>query len=132
MDAQESAGEPKAGRDEAEGLGSLPLATVAAVGETTPMEGAAAADLVNPVDEHPERGEPSEAEEEIERIMEEVEGEGQKPDQAEEGGDGSDDFGVDFARDGTDVAIVAVLVDEVANHAKHDDCANKLVSPSVE
>jgi hypothetical protein len=30
------------------------------------------------------------------------------------------------------VAIVAVLVDEVTNHAKHDDCANKLASPSVE
>lgn len=128
VDAQESAGEPKASGDEAEGLGGLPLAAVAAIGKTTPLERTAAADLVDPVDECTERGEPCEAEEEVERIMEEVEGERQKPDKAEEGRDSSDNFSVDFAADGALVAIAMVLRDEVTDGAEYNDGTNKLAS----
>jgi hypothetical protein len=111
VDAQERAGEPKAGRDEAEGLSGLPLPTVAATCETIPVEGATAVDLVNPVDERTKRGKPGEAKKEVERIMQEVEGEWQKPDQAEEGRESSDNLSVYFASDRTIVAIVTVLVD---------------------
>ena len=126
MDAQESAGEPNAGRDEAEGLSGLPLPTVAAICETTPVERAAAVDLVNPVDERTKRGKPGATKKEVERIMQEVVGEWQKPDQAEEGRNGSDNFGVDFAGDGTLVAIVTVVVDEVADDSEHNNSTNKL------
>jgi hypothetical protein len=127
VDAQESAGEPKAGRDEAEGLSSLPLPTVAATCETAPVERAAAVDLVNPVDERAKRGKPGETKKEVERIMEEVEGEWQKPDQAEEGRDSSDNLSVDFASERTIVTIVMVLVDEVADDAEHNNSTNQLV-----
>ena len=69
VDTQESAGKPKAGRDEAEGLSGLPPPTVCATCETTPLERTAAVDLLNPVDERTERCKPGDAEKEIERIM---------------------------------------------------------------
>lgn len=89
---EKRASKPEACADEGERLGGLPLAAVAAIGETVPVECAAAADLVDPVDEGGEGGEPREAEEEVERVVEEVPGEGQEPDQAEESGDSGDDL----------------------------------------
>ena len=69
MDTQEHAGKPKAGRDEAEGLSGLPLAAVAAIGETTPLKGTAATNFMTPVDERAERSKPGEAKKAVERIM---------------------------------------------------------------
>jgi hypothetical protein len=73
--------------------------------------------LLDPVDEGGEGREPGEAEEEVERVVQEVLGEREHPDKREESGDGGDDFCVDFAADGTDMAVVPVLVDEVADDA---------------
>ena len=62
------------------------------------MERTAAADLVDPVDEDTEGGKPSEAEDEVERVVQEVPGEWQEPDQAEESRDGGDNL-VEFVND---------------------------------
>jgi hypothetical protein len=127
VNAQERAGEPNAGRDEAEGLSGLPLPTVAATCETIPVERTTAMGLVNPVDERTERGKPGEAKKEVERIMQEVVGEWQKPDQAEEGRDSSNNLSVDFATERTIVVIVMVFTDEVADDAEYNNSTNQLV-----
>lgn len=82
--------------------------------------------LVNPVDERTKRGKPGEAKNEIERIMQEVVGEWQKPNQAEEGRDSSDNLSVNFATDRTVVAIVMVLADEVTDDAEDNNSTNQL------
>lgn len=64
---------------------------------------------MNPIDEDTEGGEPRGAEEEVQRVVQEVPGERQQPDQAEEGRDGGDDLSVDLTADGAVMAIVAVL-----------------------
>ena len=127
MHAKESASKPEAGTDEAESLSRLPLATIAAIGNTSPVENAAAVDFVNPVDKDTEGSEPCSAKEEVKRIVQEVEGERQKPDQAEEGGDGGDNFRVDLTADRAIVTIVAVLMDEVAYNTKDHGGANELL-----
>jgi len=124
--AEESASKPEAGTDEAESLSRLPLAAIATIGNTSPVKRAAAVDLVDPVDKNTKGSEPCSAEEEVKWVVQEVEGEGQKPDQAEEGGDGGDNFRVDLTADRTIVTIVAVLMDEVAHNTKDHGSANEL------
>jgi len=100
--AQERTSEPQNRRNEAEGLGRLPLIALATVLEAGPVKDAAAIDLVDVIDQHGEGSEPGGGEEEVNRVVHEGGGEGQQPDEAEHDGDDGDDHGVDFAAEGAD------------------------------
>ena len=101
VDAKKRARKPEAGTDEGEGLGGLPLATPAMLGDRGPVEHAAAAvlsvDVVKILNQGAEGSEPSEADDEVGRVVEHRVGEGDHPDQGKDDGDSSDDDGVDLA-----------------------------------
>ena len=124
---EKSRDEPEEGGEEAEGLSSLPLTAVAVVGQARPVESTAAARMVKLVDKEGESSEPGAAEEQVERVVQQVMRKGQQPDEGEEGGDGGDSLGVDLAVDWPALAV-PVLRDEVADNADNDNAADKLAT----
>jgi hypothetical protein len=109
IEAQNCAGEPEAGAQEGKGLVGLPLAACVVVIQAAPLEGTAAVDLVDPVDEDTEGGEPGSGHDQIEGVMHECRSEWKKPDQREQSAQGGDDFSVDSASQWVD-AILVMLV----------------------
>jgi len=69
IDAKESTGKPKAGREERESLRGLPLMADAAAVDTVPLECRAAVDLVDPVDKGTECSKPSETRDEVNWVV---------------------------------------------------------------
>ena len=92
---QEKRREPEASRDEAESLRSLPLPAVRApLRDATPMEDAAAVDVVDPIDEDAEHGEPGSRHEQVERVVHHAASRRDQPDEGEEDRESRDDPGV--------------------------------------
>jgi len=118
IEAQNCRRKPEASRDEAESLGSFPLAAVRVVGKPTPVEDAATVQTMNPIDKSCECGEPGGRDEQIEWVVEELAGEGQQPDQRQHDADYGNNLSVDLSALGTNVVFV-VLVQEIGNNSHH-------------
>jgi len=82
------------------------------------MEDAATVHTVDPIDERSKCSEPSDRDEEIEWVVEELAGEGQQPDQRQHDAEYSDDFSVDLSAFRTNIVFV-MLVQEIGNDTHH-------------
>jgi len=123
--AQERADQPKRRRDEYESLvGPVQIAGPAVV-SSVPVESASAVDTVDPVGVGTERGEPHQADENVQRVVHEGPGEGDEPDQAQDSGEGSDADSVEFATPWAG-AVGMVNPHQCARHADDNDGAREL------
>lgn len=117
--AQQGRDEPADGGQEGKGLVGAPGAAAgAAEAQAAPVEGAAAADAAELVDEQAERGEPAGRQDEVGGPVGEAAREGEQPQQREQDGQAGDDLGVDEARE---VPRGVVRVVEVVARDAGDD-----------
>lgn len=130
-DAHNAGDEPDKGGNESKSLSSLPATTGVTTQKAVPVPNASAVELVNGVDEDTEGGEPGEGEDNVNWEQEEAERAGNQPEQGQQYGYASDDFGVDPSRlrPGIDVVeLVEVVTDDTGNdsteenlgHAEHN------------
>jgi hypothetical protein len=119
IDAKQSTGEPEAAGDERKGLGSLPGAAIAASGKTAPVEGVAAANRVDMLDENAKGRKPGASHEKIEGVVHDGARGGDHPDQGGNQRDGGDDLDIDLTAEWALVAV-AVLVQKVAIDTEND------------
>jgi hypothetical protein len=116
---EKSRSEPEDSRDKRESLSSLPLVALSAMGETAPLESAAAVQLMKPVDEDTERSKPRQAENEVDGSMQHAGGCWNHPDKREHNRERSNDFGIDFATPRTSSGLMTDM-EKVAYDSEDD------------
>jgi len=125
--AKESGSQEQTGGDQGESLSSLPLIAYPAVRETSQVEriGLAVIESVVLADDQAEGNEPSHAEEEVERVVEEIGGEWQQEEERDQNREGTQGDGVDDATPWCAV-VVAKAVEKVCCQSQDDGSANEL------
>jgi len=128
-DTEDSAGEPKDGREEAECDISFPFLARAFVGDVGPIEDATAVERTDESNEKTKSNKPADGDEKIDGPVDEAAGEREEPEEGEEHGESGDGLSVDEAAFGPGVvAQVLVGMEPLTGQASDDCCKGELAN----